>query len=295
MSKKCKRDESMAADLNPKSKGVSTQKKKPQRFHPSNFDIGKPLGRGKYGNVYLVRERKTKFILALKVLRKTMLAKTNVEHQLRREIEIQANLRHKNILKIYGFFHDKTKVYLMLEYAAGGEVYEQLQLEGKFSEEKTARYISAISRALDYCHAKNVIHRDIKPENLLLGTDGNIKIADFGWSVHSKGPAKRQTLCGTLDYLPPEMILSNDHTFAVDIWCLGILMYEFLVGQPPFECEEGSAETKRRIVNLDYSFPKHVSREARRIISMLLKKEPSKRVSLKILPNQPFFKMHIRK
>mmetsp|Transcript_26344 Transcript_26344/g.49207 ORF Transcript_26344/g.49207 Transcript_26344/m.49207 type:complete len:152 (-) Transcript_26344:372-827(-) len=140
-----------------------------------------------------------------------MLAKTNVEHQLRREIEIQANLRHRNILKLYGYFHDKRKVYLMLEYAAGGEVFAQLAAEGHFTEEKTARYISAIAGALDYCHSKNVIHRDIKPENLLLGTDGNIKIADFGWSVHSKGDSKRQTLCGTLDYLPPEMILGEDH------------------------------------------------------------------------------------
>eukprot|EP01080_Neovahlkampfia_damariscottae_P010208 gene10208-2628_t len=139
----------------------------------SNFEIGKPLGRGKFGSVYLAREKSTKFVVALKVLMKEQLKKKEVEHQLRREIEIQSHLRHPNILRLYGYFYDKKRVYLILEYAA------------QVSEEQTARYIKSLAEALDYLHCKNVIHRDIKPENLLLDSTGKIKIADFGWSVHA--------------------------------------------------------------------------------------------------------------
>ncbi|GAB5356109.1 hypothetical protein AAMO2058_000262800 [Amorphochlora amoebiformis] len=257
-----------------------------KKWKLDDFEIGKPLGRGKFGNVYLARERKTKFILALKVLYKSQLANAGVEHQLRREIEIQSHLRHQNILRLYGYFYDKKRVYLILEFASGGELYKQLQKEGRFSEAKTGEYISALADALDYCHKKNVIHRDIKPENLLLGNNGALKIADFGWSVHAPN-ARRQTLCGTLDYLPPEMVEGKDHNFAVDVWSLGVLMYEFLVGKPPFEAE-GHSETYKRISRVDLHFPSFVSSDARDLISKLLIKDPRKRLPLKHVQGHSF-------
>jgi len=115
----------------------------------------------------------------------------------------------------------------MLEFSPGGELYKQLVSKGRFSERVTARYICDLSQALAYCHEKHVIHRDIKPENLLIGSNGEIKIADFGWSVHAPN-SRRNTLCGTLDYLPPEMVEGHDHDEMVDVWSLGVLMYEFL-------------------------------------------------------------------
>ena len=202
-------------------------------WYLKDFDLGKPLGRGKFGSVYLAREKKSKFVVALKVLFKSQLIKSNVEHQLRREIEIQSHLRHPHILRLYGYFHDESRVYLILEYAPRGEMYKELQKQQRFSEETTATYIAELADALKYCHSKNVIHRDIKPENLLMGLKGELKIADFGWSVHAPS-SKRQTLCGTLDYLPPEMITGSHHDASVDLWALGILCYEFLVGKPPF-------------------------------------------------------------
>eukprot|EP00466_Bigelowiella_natans_P007205 jgi/Bigna1/76568/fgenesh1_pg.42_\ len=278
---------------NKPSQGPSLSKHgKPKKWKLSDFEIGRPLGRGKFGNVYLARERKTKFILALKVLFKSQLANAGVEHQLRREIEIQSHLRHKNILRLYGYFYDSNRVYLILEFANGGELYKQLQKAGKFNESKTAEYIGALANALDYCHKRNVIHRDIKPENLLLGTNGQLKIADFGWSVHAPN-ARRQTLCGTLDYLPPEMVEGKEHNFAVDVWSLGVLMYEFLVGDPPFEAE-GHNETYRRISRVDLHFPSFVSKEARDLISKLLVKDPRKRLPLKDVQKHPFIVKNLK-
>lgn len=179
--------------------------KKSGAWELSNFDIGRPLGRGKFGNVYLAREKDTKFVVALKVLFKKQIQRDNVEHQVRREIEIQSHLRHPNILRLYGFFHDSARIYLILEYAPEGALYKELQSQPnkRFDEKRTAGYILSLADALFYLHERDVIHRDIKPENLLLGHKGVLKIADFGWSVHEPN-SSRTTLCGTVDYLPPE-------------------------------------------------------------------------------------------
>jgi serine/threonine protein kinase len=293
--------------------------------------------------VYLAREKRSKYIVALKVLFKNQLQESHVEHQLRREIEIQSHLRHPNILRLYGYFYDKVRprasadiphdrtrtrpaepppsgvprlrkrappsgvvrllpslahrpypssrpsqnrVFLILEYAARGELYKELQKCKRFSEKRSATYIASLAKALLYCHQKHVIHRDIKPENLLVGIKGELKIADFGWSVHAPN-SRRQTLCGTLDYLPPEMVEGRDHDSAVDVWSLGVLAYEFLCGVPPFEAE-GHSETYKRILRVDLNFPSHVSRSARDMISALLVKEPRQRLPLRKLLEHPW-------
>lgn len=220
---------------------------------------------------------------------------------------------------MFGYFWDDTRIYIILEFAPGGELYKQLTQRGHFSETLTARcgiyidaytyrdwfhtdrnvmfsllscrYINDLSIALNYCHNKHVIHRDIKPENLLIGRgviidwpmlvsisiptylalfclyllQGDIKIADFGWSVHAP-TSRRTTLCGTLDYLPPEMVEAREHDSTADVWSLGVLTYEFLVGSPPFEAE-GYRATYRRISNVDLRFPSSVSPGAKDLIS----------------------------
>lgn len=281
----------------PSTAAGQSQQKKPERWKLSDFDIGKPLGKGKFGHVYLAREKSTKFICALKVLFKNQLHKAKVEHQLRREIEIQAHLRHPNILRLYGYFYDETRIYLILEFAAKGELYKILQEEKHFSEEKTAKYIKALASALDYCHKKHVIHRDVKPENLLLGSKGEIKIADFGWAVHTPGE-RRLTLCGTLDYLPPEMIEGKEHDHNADVWSLGVLMYEFLTGTPPFMAQK-YGDTYRRISKVDLKFPPpaaatngavvpDVSLEAQDLIRKILVHRPADRIPLSQIPYHPF-------
>ncbi|XP_034539145.1 aurora kinase A [Notolabrus celidotus] len=259
-----------------------------KRWSLENFDIGRPLGKGKFGNVYLARERQSKFILALKVLFKKQLEKAGVEHQLRREVEIQSHLRHPNILRLYGYFHDASRVYLILEFAPKGELYGELQRCGSFSEERSATYIMELADALNYCHSKNVIHRDIKPENLLLGSNGELKIADFGWSVHTPS-SRRSTLCGTLDYLPPEMIEGKTHDEKVDLWSLGVLCYEFLVGKPPFEAKTHE-ETYRRISRVEYTYPAqfNISTGAKDLVARLLKHNPMQRLPIEGVLSHPW-------
>jgi len=278
--------------VNTKSNAAAAiPKNKPkEQWFLSDFDIGKPLGRGKFGNVYLAREKRSKFIVALKVLFKNQLQKAGVEHQLRREIEIQSHLRHPNILRLYGYFYDQNRVYLILEYAAKGELYKELQKLGNFPEPRAAQYIGSLARALKYCHEKHVIHRDIKPENLLIGLKGELKIADFGWSVHAPN-SRRNTLCGTLDYLPPEMIEGKEHDANVDLWSLGVLCYEFLVGNPPFEAA-GHSETYRRIANVQLSWPSQITPDAKDLISKLLVKDPKKRLPLEEVLKHPWIVRH---
>ncbi len=236
-------------------------------YHLGMFEIGRPLGKGKFGRVYLAKERSQGIVCALKVLHKSELQQGKVEKQLRREIEIQSNLRHPNILRLYGHFHDSKRVFLILEFAGKGELYKHLRRETKFTEPKAARYIAQMAAALRYLHKKHVIHRDIKPENILVGIQGEIKISDFGWSVHAPNN-RRNTMCGTLDYLPPEMIKpgssENYYSEKVDLWSLGVLTYEFLVGEAPFE--DTPVMTQRRIARGEMTVPSSVSAEAKDLI-----------------------------
>ncbi|KAI1180006.1 Pkinase-domain-containing protein [Nemania sp. FL0916] len=289
-------DEAIAQVVRKSAAPLFDQPSSIKHFHLGMFEIGRPLGKGKFGRVYLARERTSGFICALKVLHKSELAQGRVEKQVRREIEIQSNLRHPNILQLFGHFHDSKRVFLILEFAAKGELYKHLRREHRFPEWKASHYIAQMASALRYLHRKHVIHRDIKPENILVGIHGEIKISDFGWSVHAPN-SRRETMCGTLDYLPPEMIKpgSSDNSYneKVDLWSLGVLTYEFLVGEAPFE--DTPVMTQRRIARADMSIPSFVSPEARDLIKRLLVLDPEKRIPLEQVQTHPWILKHCAK
>lgn len=238
-----------------------------KHFHLGMFEIGRPLGKGKFGRVYLVRERSSGYICALKTLYKAEFQQCQLERQVLREIEIQTNLCHPNILKLHGQFHDEKRVFLILEFAGQGELYKHLRKEHRFPEWKAAQYAAQMASALQHMHRKHVIHRDIKPENILVGIHGELKLSDFGWSVHAPN-TRRLTKCGTLDYLPPEMCdpqrSNQPYDEKVDLWSLGVLLYEFLVGEAPFE--DTPALTQRRIARADMSIPSFISPQAKDLI-----------------------------
>ncbi|KAL9002813.1 MAG: hypothetical protein Q9188_004275 [Gyalolechia gomerana] len=271
------------------------EQSQPRKFHLGMFEIGKPLGKGKFGRVYLAKERSTGFVCALKVLHKSELQQGKVEKQVRREIEIHSNLRHPNILRFYGHFHDSKRVFLIIEFAGKGELYKHLRRENKFPEWKAAQYIAQMAAALKYLHKKHVMHRDIKPENILVGIHGELKMSDFGWSVHAPNN-RRNTMCGTLDYLPPEMIKpgsqENYYNEKVDLWSLGVLTYEFLCGEAPFE--DSPVMTQRRIARGEMTVPNFVSPEAKNLIHRLLVLDPEKRITLDEVQQHPWIVKHCK-
>ncbi|KAH3951897.1 non-specific serine/threonine protein kinase [Parastagonospora nodorum] len=267
----------------------------PKAWHLGMFDIGKPLGKGKFGRVYLAKEKSSGFVCALKVLHKSELQQGKVEKQVRREIEIQSHLAHPNILRLFGHFHDAKRVFLILEFAGQGELYKHLRKEQRFPEWKAAQYIAQMAAALKYLHKKHVMHRDIKPENILVGVHGEIKISDFGWSVHAPNN-RRNTMCGTLDYLPPEMLRGggkdNFYSEKVDLWSLGVLTYEFLVGEAPFE--DTQVMTQRKIARGEYTVPSFISSEAKDLIKRLLVLDPEKRIALEEVERHPWIVKHCK-
>ncbi|XP_063985108.1 aurora kinase C-like isoform X2 [Diachasmimorpha longicaudata] len=246
----------------------------------NDFELGAPLGSGQFGRVYLAREKKTQYIVALKTMNKKQLRMAHNEKQVLREIEIQSHLIHPNILRLFTYFHDEKDIFLVLEYAAGGELYRKLRRQpgGRFTNHLAAKYTYQVADALDFCHQNDVIHRDIKPENLLLDWNGNIKLADFGWSVHTPS-LMRHTICGTIDYLPPEMVQGKAYGIFVDHWCLGVLCYELLVGKPPF-LSSSKTKTFAKIRAHRITWPRHISLGAKDLISKLIHKKAYERIPL---------------
>ena len=278
----------------------------PSTLTAHDFEVGGTLGRGKFGRVYLARHLSTNYISALKIISKSQCSTEEEENLIRRELEVHQNLAHKNILKLLSWFHDEKCIYLVLEYAPGGSLYSRLkrQPKGRFDERTVAQYVAQIAEALRYMHSKNIIHRDIKPENILLGLHHEIKLADFGYSVHSKS-GFRSTVCGTLDYLSPEVAVmmlkpgkSKDYyTKAIDQWSLGVLAYELLVGKAPFEMKS-TAATQRKIANFKgkgIRFPSHVSRDAEGLIRELLNLDAEKRRSFNDVLMHPWIRRHVEK
>jgi serine/threonine protein kinase len=258
-----------------------------------DFEIGKPLGKGKYARVYLAREKKHNWICAIKKLSLAQLDKYKMGHQLRRELEIQSNVRHPNIIRLHTFFWDDECFYIVMEYAPQGELYTWFSKYGRFTETEVASCVLQLLDAFEHLHGKHVIHRDLKPENLLVGNDGQLKLADFGWSVHAPS-LRRQTVCGTLDYLAPEMVLYESHNQQVDIWCLGILAYELLVGTPPFESPD-EKDTYKRIRDENVTWPHRaiqVSNEARSFVESMLAKAATDRPTVVALRAHPWLAKH---
>ncbi|XP_063546244.1 uncharacterized protein LOC134754099 [Cydia strobilella] len=261
-----------------KGKSLKSAPVKKICWTPTDFDFGPALGKGKFGEVYQAREKKSKYVVALKVLCKRMIKDSQIEHLVRREVEIQKEMRHPNILRLYGFFDDKDHIYLILEYAKQGSLFGLLQQRGRFDENTASIYIRDLTKALIYCHGKKVIHRDLKPENILIGPNGEPKIADFGWSVRSTS-SKRMTICGTLDYLTPEMLTRKPHNYGVDIWGLGVLCYELLVGLPPFARKEPK-QRYLKIMQVIIEYPEYVSEKAKDLMGKLLVVNPENRLPL---------------
>jgi len=258
----------------------------------------KQLGSGSFGRVFLVSHNETKKLYALKVIDKRKLlisyGKLDIIYN---EINIHSKLDHENIIKLYNVYEDDENINIIMEYAPHGNLYELLTKEKNgFSEYKAFEYFIQVVNAVYYLHNNNIIHRDIKPENLLIGEDNKIKLCDFGWAKELT-LENRSTFCGTVEYMAPEIVENENYDYGVDIWSLGILLYELLYGHSPFKANN----TKNVILNIKSHIltyddkNKKVSSSCKDLIKKLLNNNPQKRYKIKDILEHPFIKKHSEK
>ena len=258
----------------------------------SDFIFIKELGVGSYGRVILVQHKMTQAKYAIKAIDKRN--KINIEEKqyFRREIEIMYRVHHPNVVKLFGHFEDNNYCYFIMEYIPGGNIYS-LVPKNRIRTTSTQTIVSIMKDVISATYFLHhmippIVHRDIKPENVVLDNNMVAKLTDFGWSNYLQGDFKRTTVCGTPVYLAPEIINNTGHDEKVDIWCIGVLMFELLTGQAPFQGEDVKT-VKYNISRLKISWPKGLERDAVDLISKILKYNPEERISLEQILLHPFF------
>lgn len=243
-----------------------------------DFERIKTIGTGSFGHVLLVKHKTTDEFYAMKILDKLKIIKLKqVEHTIN-EKRILESINFPFIVKLEFSFKDNTNLYIIMDFIPGGEIFSHLRKKGRFSEETTKIYSGQIIMAFEYLHSLNVLYRDLKPENLLLDAQGYIKLTDLGFAKRVIG--KTYTLCGTPEYLAPEIILSKGYNHSVDWWALGILLYEMIAGYPPFFADQPSAIYDKVLAG-KFKFNSKFSSTSKDLISNLLQVDPIRRFGTK--------------
>lgn len=281
-----------------------------------DFEVGPKLGEGRFGKIYLCREKATRYAVVLKLISKAAVLQNDLTHQIRREIELQLYCKHRHVLRLFAYFWDDERIFLALDYAEGGNLLQRLQSApaGRLPEPTAAAITAQLCSAVRYLHSRGILHRDIKPENILF-KKGSVKLADFTWAVYlphaqeSGGPdfhavspkrcvatRRRFTLCGTIDYLPPELVQRRPYDEAADMWSVGATCFEMLVGRPPFETST-VRETEERISAGIYQLPSalrdHVSDAALDFIRRLLVVNADCRMTAQEAVAHPFIARYV--
>lgn len=271
----------------------------PSNLSKNDFNFISQIGSGSFGKVYKVKRITTNEIYALKVLSRNQLTKLKLIDQLKNEISILGSCKHENIIKLYCVFEEKGYIFMIMELANNDSLFNKLKKSRTFNEKQTALYMLDIIKAIVYLHSKDppIIHRDLKPENVLI-CDDILKIADFGWSNYDDDI--RNTFCGTPDYLSPEMILGTGHNEKLDVWGLGVLMYELIHGKPPFSPKNKIRDRRllqktieENILKGRVNFDPKLSTLARSAIKIMLHPNQSIRPFAKDLVNLDFFKQYL--
>ncbi|KAG7462762.1 hypothetical protein MATL_G00188210 [Megalops atlanticus] len=251
-----------------------------EKADPSQFELLKVLGQGSYGKVFLVRKIKGSDkgqLYAMKVLKKATL---KVRDQVRSKMErdILAEVNHPFIVKLHYAFQTEGKLYLILDFLRGGDLFTRLSKEVMFTEEDVKFYLAELALALDHLHSLGIIYRDLKPENILLDEEGHIKITDFGLSKEAIDHDKRAySFCGTIEYMAPEVVNRRGHTQSADWWSFGVLMFEMLTGSLPFQGKDRK-ETMALILKAKLGMPQFLSPEVQSLLRALFKRNPNNRL-----------------
>jgi len=247
------------------------------------------LGTGSYGHVYLVTHNISQKKYALKVINKRKLMQTYGNCDLiHNEIEIHSKLKHPNIIRLYNILETDEEINILLEYAEKGNLYSLIKKENGFSEITAYKYFIQMVNAVYFLHRNNIIHRDIKPENILIGDNDLLKLCDFGWAKELN-VNNRNTFCGTLEYMAPEIVGCEKYDCSVDVWSLGILLYELLMGHSPFSSKkEKNIMIKIKLHTLSFDKNKHLSKDCINLIEGLLDMNPLNRYKLRDIFEHPF-------
>ncbi|XP_069929387.1 ribosomal protein S6 kinase alpha-2 isoform X3 [Oryctolagus cuniculus] len=267
-----------------------------EKADPSQFELLKVLGQGSYGKVFLVRKVKGSDagqLYAMKVLKKaTLKVRDRVRSKMERDILAEVN--HPFIVKLHYAFQTEGKLYLILDFLRGGDLFTRLSKEVMFTEEDVKFYLAELALALDHLHGLGIIYRDLKPENILLDEEGHIKITDFGLSKEAIDHDKRAySFCGTIEYMAPEVVNRRGHAQSADWWSFGVLMFEMLTGSLPFQGKDRK-ETMALILKAKLGMPQFLSVEAQGLLRALFKRNPCNRLGAGVdgveeIKRHPFF------
>ncbi|KAH6758684.1 CBL-interacting protein kinase 25 [Perilla frutescens var. frutescens] len=255
------------------------------------YEMGRFLGKGTFAKVYHGRDLKTSESVAIKVLSKDQVKKEGLMEQIQREISVMRLVRHPNVVEIKEVMATKQKIFFIMEYVKGGELFAKVA-KGKLKEDAARKYFQQLVSAVDFCHSRGVSHRDLKPENLLLDEEGNLKVSDFGLSAlpeHLSHDGLLHTQCGTPAYVAPEVLRRKGYDGArADLWSCGVILYVLLAGFLPFQ-DENVMKMYTKIFKAEFSIPPWISQEAKRLISRLLVADPVKRITIPAIMRAPWF------
>ena len=244
----------------------------------SNFIPLKVIGKGGFSYVTAVRKKDTGMLYAIKTMDKEFVVNEDKVPQIMTEKEILSKMQHPFIVSMYWAFQSKKELHLVLELCPGGELFYHLHNLGRFTEDQAKFYYAEVILALEYLHSLNIIYRDLKPENILLDIDGHIRITDFGLSKQHIGRYdKSYSICGSPEYMAPEMLSSGEHGPSVDFYTLGALLYELLTGLPPFY-DKNRSKMRWKILNEDLEIPNFISKNGKSMLLGLLHRNPEARL-----------------